>query len=362
MLLIIVTSKEGYKMKNIMVVFTGGTIGSMKQGSSIDVNGAGSYMIIDHFQQKYTSSSTFETMQPLNILSENLVAEQWINLAEQLRAIDHSSIDAIILTHGSDTLAYSAAMLSYLLGDIPLPLILIASNYHLNDERSNGLRNFNNAVRWIEEGASPGVFVIYENNRSESILYLGSRIMQCESFTDQFRSPYDIVLGQLEDGVVQTTEDSNSLTLSQIISADHPYLDQIQQLDTLVTDILYVKPYPGLNYELYSWASNHRPTAILHDLYHSGTACAITEGPYSLPEFIGRCKEDNITVYLCPVKSAEEAQYASTATLIEAGAVLLEKIGLEAALTKLMVAYSLFRSEQEVKDFMLNDQLYYERH
>ncbi|MCR8658884.1 asparaginase [Paenibacillus endoradicis] len=349
-------------MKNIMVVFTGGTIGSMKQGSSIDVNDAGSYMIIDLFQQQYTSSSTFNTMQPLNILSENLVADQWINLAEQLRAIDYSAIDAIILTHGSDTLAYSAAMLSYLLGDIPVPLILIASNYHLKDERANGLRNFYNAVRWIEEGASPGVFVIYENNQNESILYLGSRIMQCESFTDQFRSPYDIVLGQLEDGVVKTTSVSNRITVSDIRPAAHPYLDQIQQLDKLVTDILYVKPYPGLNYELYSWPSNRRPTAILHDLYHSGTACALTEGPYSLPQFIARCKEDNIAVYLCPVKSAEEAQYASTATLIEAGAVLLEKIGMEAALTKLIIAYSLFRSEQEVKDFMLQEQLYFERH
>lgn len=362
MSLIIVNSKEGYMMKNIMVVFTGGTIGSMKQGSSIDVNGAGSYMIIDLFQEKYKSSSTFETMQPLNILSENLVADQWINLAEQLRAIDYSSIDAIILTHGSDTLAYSAAMLSYLLSDIPVPLILIASNYHLNDERANGLRNFNNAVRWIEEGASPGIFVVYENNRSESILYLGSRIMQCEAFTDQFRSPYDMVLGRLEDGVVQMAEHSNSLTVSDIRPAAHPILEQIQQLDTLVTDILYVKPYPGLNYELYSWSSNRRPTAILHDLYHSGTACALTEGPYSLPEFIARCKKDNITVYLCPVKSAEEAQYASTAALIEAGAVLLEKIGIEAAFTKLMIAYSLFRSEQEVQDFLLKDQLYFERH
>lgn len=345
-----------------MIVFTGGTIGSVKQGQSVDVNSAGSYMIIDLFQQQYTSLTEFYTMQPLNILSENLVAEQWLELANELRAIDYSSIDAIILTHGSDTLAYSAAMLSYLLSDIPVPLIIIASNYHLQDDRANGLRNFYNAVRWIEEGATAGVFVVYENNRSESILYLGSRIMQCETFTDQFRSPYDLVLGQLVDGVVQRSTVSRGITVANVRPATHKYTGIMQQLDQLNTDIVYIKPYPSLNYDLYSWTAERRPTAILHDLYHSGTACALTDGPYSLPQFIKRCKQENITIYLCPVKSSAEAQYASTAKLVEAGAVIIEGMSTEAALTKLMIAYSLFHSEQDVQTFMLQEQLYYERH
>lgn len=349
-------------MKHIMVAFTGGTIGSIKQGSSVDVNGAGSYMILDLFQQQHQSTSTFVTMQPLNILSENLVAEQWLELADELRAIDYSAIDAIILTHGSDTLAYSAAMLSYLLSDIPVPLVLIASNYHLRDERANGLRNFYNAVRWIEEGASAGVFVIYENDRGESMLYLGSRIMQCETFTDQFRSPYDLVLGKLNDGVVHPTTASSERTLAQISPATNKYVDAIKQLEMLDTDIMYIKPYPGLNYDLYSWSAEHRPAAIVHDLYHSGTANALADGCHSLPRFIARCKADNITVYLCPVKSADEAQYASTTKLVEAGAILVEGIGPEAALTKIMLAYSLCGSEKDAQTFILHEQLFYEQH
>jgi len=349
-------------MKEIMVVFTGGTIGSMKQGSAIDVNQSGSYMIIDQYLERYDASVTFSTLQPINILSENLLAEQWLQLAEQIRSIAQDQLSGIIVTHGSDTLAYSAAMLGYMLSDTKVPIVLIASNYPLGDERANGLRNFSNAVSWMEQDAPAGVFVVYENDLGESQLYLASRIMQCETFTDQFRSPYELTLGKLQQGRLIPIDDERNPRLDELKPAQHQWLESIKQLKQLASDIQYIKPYPGLNYELYSWASNRRPTAILHDLYHSGTACAITEGRYSLPEFIKRCKKENITVYLCPVKSAEEAQYASTSTLVEAGAVILEKIGTEAALMKLMLAYSLFGSEQEVQRFMLNDQLYYERH
>lgn len=348
-------------MKEIMVVFTGGTIGSMKQGSAIDVNQAGSYMIIDQYLEQYDASVTFSTMQPINILSENLLSEQWLQLAEQIRSIAQNKLTGIIVTHGSDTLAYSAAMLSYMLSDTNVPIVLIASNYPLGDERANGLRNFSNAVRWMEQDAPAGVFVVYENDLGESELYLGTRIMQCETFTDQFRSPYELTLGKLHQGRLIKADDARNPSFAELKPAQHKWLEPIKSLKQIANDIQYIKPYPGLNYELYQWGAK-RPLAIVHDLYHSGTACAIADGPYSLTRFIARCNEQHIPVYLCPVKSAAEAQYASTAKLIDAGAIILEGIGIEAAMTKLMLAYSLFKEEKEVLAFMQQEQLYYERH
>lgn len=349
-------------MKQVLVVFTGGTIGSMKQGESIDVNTSGSYMIIDLFQQQYDSTVAFSTMQPLNILSENLQAQQWLELAKQLRNVDVSKYDGIILTHGSDSLAYTASMLSYLLADIKIPLVLIASNYPLGDERANGLRNFYEAVSWIEHGAKPGVFVVYENSAGESLLYLASRIMQCEPFTDQFRSPYDRVLGKLNSGQLLCDESyKEGLTLEQVQPQHYDYMDRIGLLDNFNGHVLYIKPYPGLNYELYQWDQQNKPVAILHDTYHSGTASALMSGEQSLPQFIKRCKEQGIQLYLCPLKSAEEAKYASTGVLTEAGAILLEGISMEAAITKLMLAYSLFKHTDEVNAFM-EQNLYYEKH
>jgi len=348
-------------MKDIMVVFTGGTIGSTKQGSAVDVNASGSYMIIDQFKDQYDLDVSMDTIQPINILSENLIAQQWLSLAEQIKQIPQHEYKGIIVTHGSDTLAYSAAMLGFLLSHTRIPIVLIASNYPLEDERANGLRNFGEAVQWIMKEAPPGIFVIYENNLGESQLYLATRLMQCESFTDQYRSPYELTLGQLKQGKLMWSDDLRNPTLQQLTPVSNRWSASMEKVTQLADQIVYIKPFPGLNYELYQWGSS-KPKAIVHDLYHSATACSLDQGPYSLPAFIRRCREQGIDVYLTPAKSAEDVQYASTARLFEAGAVLLGGMAPEAAMAKLMLGYAMLTKREEVTAFMTEEELYHELH
>lgn len=354
-------------MKKMMVVFTGGTIGSTQQNHAVDVNSAGSYMIIEQYKQQFDEQALFDTMQPLNILSENLQPEQWLSLAQSIRSIPQDQYDGIIVTHGSDTFAYSAAMLGYLLAATQIPIVLIASNYPLHDKRANGLRNFRQAVLWIGQEAPSGVFAIYENDRGESKLYLATRLMQCESFTDQFRSPYELTLGTIRDGKLMPQVDARNPSLAELAqfagqaATTRQWSASFAKLEQLASDIVYIKPYPGLNYDLYQWG-DEKPKAILHELYHSATACALPQGAASLPAFIGRCKQQGIDVYLIPAKSANEAQYASTVALLEAGGHLLAGIGPEAALTKLMLAYSVLSDSERIIAFVRDEELYYELH
>jgi len=348
-------------MKSIMVVFTGGTIGSSKQTDAIDVSSSGSYLILERYKELYGEEVAFDTIQPMNILSENLHAQQWLELARSIRSIPQDQYAGIIVTHGSDTLAYSAAMLGYMLSATQIPIVLIASNYPLDDERANGMRNLQEATLWIQRQGAPGVFVAYENNRSQCKLYLATRLMQCEAFTDQFRSPYELTLGTLRDGQLQPENDSRNPALESLAPVTHRWVEKIAKLDQLASDIVYIKPYPGLNYELYQWGDN-KPKAIVHDLYHSATAYSLQSGSASLTAFISRCQQDGIEVYLTPAKSIDEAQYASTASLLAAGAHLLAGIAPEAVITKLMLAYSLLSKREDIISFMKHEELYYELH
>jgi L-asparaginase/Glu-tRNA(Gln) amidotransferase subunit D len=110
--------------------------------------------------------------------------------------------------------------------------------------------------------------------------------------------------------------------------------------------ILMIKPYPGLNYAHFNLENTD---AVLHDLYHSGTACASTQWGenYSLLEFIKRCQKQNTKVYLAPaVKSADA--YQSTRELIEQGAEMIWNMSIEAAYVKLMLAYGNFTDERQI--------------
>ena len=348
-------------MKRVLVVFTGGTIGSKKQEKSIHVAHDGAYAILEEYNRlsECRTDISLETLQPLNILSENLTPQDWHELASAIYAIDTSQYAGILVTHGSDTLAYTAAMMSYLFADISIPLVLTASNYPIADERSNGIRNFSHSLDFIAEAGLPGVFAVYENDQSEANVYLGTQITQCESFTDQFGSPYDIVYGTMVDRRFEWRAHERNPRPELLAPRELPF-EWSPETPELESDIVYIKPYPGLKYSYYSF-NESKPRAVLHDLHHSGTACAVEQEPYSLLRFIERCKASGVDLYICPVKDARAAMYSSSVALIEAGAIVVEKMSVEAAITKLMLAYSLYSDASDIKQFMLHTLVYYEQ-
>lgn len=348
-------------MKRLLVIFTGGTIGSKADGKKINVHDAGSYALLEAYRRMEGAREDveLETLEPLNLLSENMTTEDWRTLAVAIKEADPGSYDGVIITHGSDTLAYSASLLSYLFADVQVPLVLTASNYPIADERANGLRNLAGAINFVVEASLPGVFVVYENDRSEVLVYLGTRISQCESFTDQFRSPYDLPYGVMEGRRFAWRQDARNPRPETLVH-NRPALQWKPESLRLEDSVLYIRPYPGLNYSLYEWG-DRKPRAILHDLHHSGTACALPSGPYSLPAFIARCRAQGIDVYLSPLKDASDALYASSHALIEAGGVFLEGIGMEAALTKLIAVYGVAADAGQARAWMTGETFFYEK-
>jgi L-asparaginase/Glu-tRNA(Gln) amidotransferase subunit D len=117
--------------------------------------------------------------------------------------------------------------------------------------------------------------------------------------------------------------------------------------------VLMIKPYPGLDYSQFTLDF---VDAVLHDLYHSGTACATAQWGenHSLLKFIKRCGELGVAVYLAPAFKSENA-YQSTRELIEHGAAMIWNMSIEAAYVKLALAYGNFSDGQEIGSFLEND-------
>ncbi|MEK3884076.1 asparaginase domain-containing protein [Paenibacillus sp. PL2-23] len=350
-------------MKRILIIFTGGTIGSKAEGVAINVDQAGSYALLDAYRglPSYRHDVELDTLQPLNLLSENITPDDWSALAAAIRGVDWTRYEGIIVTHGSDTLAYTAAMMGYLFADAAIPLVLTASNYPIADARSNGLRNLSSSIDFIAGAGLPGVFVVYENDRGESMVYLSTRVFQNESFTDQFRSPYELEYGRMTaQRTFQWTEDVRNPSPDSLQARPSSIHSQIATALRLTDEIVYIRPYPGLHYELYDF-STAKPRAILHDLHHSGTANALETGPYSLAAFVERCRREGIDCYLCPIKDASDALYASSHRLIEAGGRFIENMSMEAALTKLMLAYGMIGDDAVRDRFIRKENVYYEK-
>jgi L-asparaginase/Glu-tRNA(Gln) amidotransferase subunit D len=332
-------------MKNILVVFTGGTIGSIATGGTINTSDTTSFKLIQLFEQHYESHRQihFDTIQPLQILSENLAPTAWKTLIAAIEAAQPDQYDGIIITHGTDTLAYTACALSFYFNAAKIPMLLVSSDYPLDHPKANGLDNFICAVEFILQKNQPGVFVPYRNQQQATQLHQGTRLACSLQLSGDFFS----VQGK---SYLQFANRQFSLV--------NPPAQQMPTQNTLLKAdfserILMVKPYPGLDYSRFNLDG---VDAVLHDLYHSGTACASAQWGenYSLLEFIRRCEKQGVTVYLAPaIKSADA--YQSTQALIEQGAKIIWNMSIEAAYVKLLLAYGNFDDKQEIMDFIVGD-------
>ena len=346
------------KMKKILVILTGGTIGSRVEGSTIDVTESSAYELITRYKHSYGDKDTFEVLQVMTILSENMRPEIWTKLVAALWNIAWKDYQGVIITHGSDTLAYTSALIGMLFAHVPVPVVLTAGNYPLSDKRSNGLANFRNSVELIKVQGIRGVFTVYQNPMGENCVYLATRITEADCYQDSFGAFGGSVFGYMAEGELKVCDAPVNPTISQLCEFCEGRGKLTENPPVFQKQIWMIRPYPGLNYN--GMDLSQRPKAILHYLYHSATAC--TEGEeYSFLRFLKKCSEKGISVYGASYKEVGGVSYITGDAVLKTGIKPMCNISPEAAYMKLMLAYHVTESgtEEEI-DGMMERNLYYE--
>ena len=335
-------------MKKILVVFTGGTIGSAAIDGTINTSNSASYKLLQLFQSRYLDSAaiSFDSLQPIQILSENLAPPAWRIIIEAIESARPELFDGIIITHGTDTLAYTAAALSFYFHKLAKPVLLVSSDYPLDNPKGNGLENFICAVEFIRQEIATGVFVPYRNAGQPMQVHCGTRLACSLQLSGDFFSVQKQNYGQFDNGRFRLHEYGDK-SLKKTSS------DDLTLKPEFSSRILMIKPYPGLDYSHFQLDG---VDAVLHDLYHSGTACATGQWGenHALPTFLNRCRSKGIAVYLAPAINSENA-YQSTRELIEHGAKIIWNTSIEAAYVKLMLAYGNFSETAAMSRFLETD-------
>lgn len=335
-------------MKKILLVFTGGTIGSAATGGTINTSSSAAFKLLQRFEEHYPDQAEirFDTLQPIQILSENLAPDAWKIIITAIETAVPDKYDGIIVTHGTDTLAYTAAALGYYFHALQKPVLLVSSDYPLENPKCNGLANFICAVEFIRQDIANGVFVPYRNAGQTLQVHNGLRLTCSLQLSGDFYSVQGKSFMQFDGRqftVVNPGQQAQESGAGKEIDLKPEFSNRI----------LIIRPYPGLDYRHFDLSD---VDAVLHDLYHSGTACATEQWGknHSLLEFIRRCNGENIPVYLAPAYQSESA-YQSTRELIGQGAEMIWNLSIEAAYIKLVLAYGNFSDMQEISDFLSGD-------
>ena len=321
----------------ILFVFTGGTIGSTVQGDFIGTDHKKPYLLLESYRNAYGIDFAFDTVAPYTNLSENNTGKNLSLLMESVAAAA-VGYDGIVVTHGTDTLQYSAAALSYALADIQIPVLLVSSNKPIEDPTANGLANLRAAIRFIAEVKTPGVFVPYSNVGEVVTVHRGTRLCESLPFTDAVYSIYDSYYGTFAGEEQPFFKNPNYREL-----ANEGDALGVQCLQGECEEILRVAPYPGNPYRPFPSGVRY----ILHTSYHSGTVN--TESAVAKAYFAA-AKAAGVTVFLTGVEPG--AAYDSTRLFSEMGIAPLYNIAPIAAFVKLWMLMAKYKDTPITRDML----------
>ena len=278
----------------ITVIFTGGTIACSNKNGALSPDGANSFTLIDMYRA-VDGSVEFETLSPYFILSENLGCGHWEKLSDCIKSVSGS--DGVIVTHGTDTLPYTAAYLGLKLGLCDIPVVLVSAAYPLSDSRSNGLDNFRGAVDFIRSGAGKGVFVSYKNSGKNVMIHRAASVLPHQPYSDSVLSLRGNYFAELVGGEVVL----------------NPYFEEESFGDFSECKpngtVLWLRAHPGMIYPPVDGAK-----AVLLEGYHSGTL------PTAREDFRSFCESASTAGVLLYLTGSEEGfDYESKQAFDELG-------------------------------------------
>jgi len=310
----------------ILLIYTGGTIGMMQSHST----GALKPFDFKHLKNEVPELQRLPvTLDSISfkhpIDSSNMHPNVWIELAEIIEK-NYAKFDGFVILHGSDTMAYTASALSFMLENLAKPVVLTGSQLPIGIIRTDGKENLITAIEIAaaqknKKPLVPEVAVYFEYE-----LYRGSRTLKYNAaHFDAFKSPNYPVLAEAGVNIEYKT--------NYIRKASTKKLKVHKQLDN---DILVLPLFPGISKKITSSILQTKGLkAVVLQTFGAGNA---PTDKWFVDELSSAIKRGVIiyNVTQCLEGSVVQGKYETSAQLKQIGVISGEDITMEAAVTKLM--------------------------
>lgn len=151
-------------VKNLLVLYTGGTIGMLQTPQGLAPAGGFDARMRDWQAEHPEAPSPAWSLQAMSPLldSANMQQANWLAMRDAIvEAVKKDGHDGVLLLHGTDTLAYSAAALSFLLLGLELPVVLTGSMLPAGAPDSDAWDNLGGALALLAQGVENGVHLFF---------------------------------------------------------------------------------------------------------------------------------------------------------------------------------------------------------
>ena len=303
--------------KKILLLTTGGTIASVPGGEGLEPHRS------DVMERELEQLRTYYDITVKDVMcldSSNIRPEEWQTIAQNIFEF-RTGFDGIVVSHGTDTMAYTASAVTFMLPDIDLPVVFTGSQLPLADVLSDGPDNLRTAFAMAASG-HPGVFLAFDRK-----VMRGCRAVKVRaSGFSAFESVNARYAAQVSNrGLVV---DPQML----------PKRNGTAQLKSDISkNVFLLKLTPGLNPAIFDMLAAMGYKGIVIEAFGLGGINVLHKGLRG----IHRAVEDGISVVVttqCLYDSSDLQVYQVGSRLLELGVIQGRDMTSEAAMTKLMWA------------------------
>ena len=145
-------------MKRILLIATGGTIASLEDGNGLAPGLTGEQLV--QAVPQIDGLCTLDIQQVMNIDSTNMRPDDWLSIAEAIRS-GYDTHDGFVILHGTGTMSYTAAALSYLVQDSPKRIVLTGSQQPMGSPFTDAKLNLYQSLLYATDERSHDVSIVF---------------------------------------------------------------------------------------------------------------------------------------------------------------------------------------------------------
>lgn len=314
-------------MTRILLIYTGGTIGMIKNPHSGELESFNFKHIHDHVPELNRLNVAIESIsfdEPIDSSEMNLT--HW-RLMSELVDKHYQEYDGFVILHGSDTMAFSASALSFMLQGLKKPIVFTGSQLPIGTIRTDGKENLITAIEiagmkdengeaMLQEVAVYFEYSLYRGNRSAKI--------SANQF-EAFQSPN---YPELAKAGVQIEWQKDRLFRTS--------LPEFKAFHALNNSVALIRLFPGLNFEFYQGIfKDDRVQAIVLETYGAGNAPSDVLFQSLVSSFISR-GGIVLNITQCGSGAVQQGAYQTSSFFERVGVISGRNLTSEAAVTKLM--------------------------
>ena len=328
-------------MKHILIIYTGGTIGMVKTSNGYAPKEGYFKSALDSipaFTKEGMPKWDLYEMLPL-LDSSNMTVNEW-NRIGQLIYENYNDYDGFVILHGTDTMAYTASALSFMLENLSKPVILTGSQIPLLELRSDAVDNIVTSL-----------LIAADNKVHEVCLYFGGSLMRGNRSTKYsadrliaFSSPNYPLLAQVGINIKYNTSALHKKPNDKL---------KLHLLDNIPIGV--IKVFPGIQFSLFESIMVQKLKGIVIETFGNGNIPSY--GNTLLPIIEQAFSHGTVVVVIsqCSQGTVSLGTYETSNALKEAGAVCGYDLTTEAAVSKLYYLFSSGYNTEQIKCEMEKD-------